>query len=63
MSHGRKMSKMGALHPRILPAVELSGLAALVGASYDTIDKRQKTVVCLFRKVAPRDKFISSACR
>ncbi|XP_068485021.1 protein MAIN-LIKE 2-like [Phaseolus vulgaris] len=30
---------MGAPHPRILPAVELSGLVELVGASYDTIDK------------------------
>ncbi|XP_068491123.1 protein MAIN-LIKE 2-like [Phaseolus vulgaris] len=39
VSHGRKMSKMGAPHPRILPAVELSGLTALIGASYDTIDK------------------------
>ncbi|XP_068461823.1 protein MAIN-LIKE 2-like isoform X2 [Phaseolus vulgaris] len=39
VSHGRKMSKIGAPHPRILPAVELSGLAALVRASYDTIDK------------------------
>ena len=39
MSHGRKMNKMGAPHPRILPAVELSGLVALVRASYDTIDK------------------------
>ena len=39
MSYGRKMNKMGALYPRILPAVELSGLTALVGASYDTIDK------------------------
>ena len=33
------MNKMGAPHPRILPAVELSGLVGLVGASYDTIDK------------------------
>jgi len=30
---------MGVHHPRILPAVELSGLVGLVGASYDTIDK------------------------
>ena len=39
MSHGRKMNKMGASHPRILPAVELSNLVGLIGASYDTIDK------------------------
>ena len=39
MSHGRKVNKMGAPHPRILPAVELSGLVGLVGTSYDMIDK------------------------
>jgi len=33
------MNKMGAPHSRILPAVELSSLAGLVGVSYDTIDK------------------------
>jgi len=39
VSHGRKMNKMGAPHPRILPIVELSGLTGLVGASYETVDK------------------------
>ena len=39
MPHGRKMNKMGVPHPRILPAVELSGLAGLVEANYDKIDK------------------------
>jgi len=33
------MNKMGAPHPQILSAMELSGLVALVGTSYDTIDK------------------------
>ena len=47
MSHGRKMNKMGAPHPRILPAVELSGLVGLVGASYDTIDKG---LLCAFEE-------------
>ena len=39
MSHGRKMNKIGAPHPQIVPIVEVSCLVGLVGESYDTIDK------------------------
>jgi len=55
-----KMNKMGAPHPGILPAVELSGLVGFVG---QVIHDRQRIVVCLCKKVVHRDKFLSSACR
>jgi len=37
--HGRNLNKLGLPHDRIQATMELSGLAGLVCASYDTIDK------------------------